>query len=126
MLVRIQNLYLLILVLINSLYMFANEFKFILFPIFTAFKFINVYFVFSITLISSLVSLIIFKKRKIQLLINNINILFNLFFLFLTIYEAYSFNSVYFVFIANLFFLYKANRAVKKDEELINSIDRIR
>lgn len=35
-------------------------------------------------------------------------------------------NHLYFIIISNLFFLIKANKGIKNDEEIINSIDRIR
>lgn len=126
MIQRIQNLYLLILILINLTYLISHTYKFSSFPTFTFFSFVNFTFYIIPIFLLLLSSLIMFKRRKKQLLLNRINIFFNLIMIIFSLDRLITLNHLYFIIIANLFFLIRANRGIKNDEELINSIDRIR
>ena len=126
MIQRIQNLYLLILILINLTYYISHTYKFSSFPTFTFFSFVNITFYIIPIFLLLLSSLIMFKRRKKQLLLNRINIFFNLIMIIFSLDRLITLNHLYFIIIANLFFLIRANRGIKNDEELINSIDRIR
>ncbi|WP_341654704.1 DUF4293 family protein [Blattabacterium cuenoti] len=83
-----------------------------------------------ICLFLSILSFLFFSKKKLQIFFNKINILTN------TIYEGILFFScskwnkytliIFLFFILCICILYLTNRAIKKDIELINSINRIR
>lgn len=126
MIQRIQNLYLLIICLVNLIYFILTVNGFHTFPDFTLFNFIDLPFYFSPTFTLLIISLLFYKNRKKQLLCNRVNIFFNLLMLIFSLDQLITLNNLYFIIISNLFFLIKANKGIKNDEEIINSIDRIR
>ena len=126
MIQRIQNLYLLIICLVNLIYFILSIYGFDTFPNFTLFSFINLPFYLTSIFSFVIISLFLYKNRKKQLLCNRVNIFFNLFMLIFSSDQLITFNHLYFIIISNLFFLIKANKGIKNDEEIINSIDRIR
>src|SRR5690606_28255507 len=76
-----------------------------------------------------------FKKRQQQFVFNRLNIILNLILLCLFVYRSLtlsgeSFDSEkgigLFLPIASIVFLVLANRAIKRDEELVKSVDRLR
>jgi ABC-type polysaccharide transport system permease subunit len=76
-----------------------------------------------------------FKKRQQQFVFNRLNIILNLILLGLFVYRSLtlsgeSFDSEkgigLFLPIASIVFLVLANRAIKRDEELVKSVDRLR
>lgn len=126
MIQRIQNLYLLIICLVNLIYFILSIYGFDTFPNFTLFSFIDLPFYFTSIFSFVIISLFLYKNRKKQLLCNRVNIFFNLLMLIFSLDQLITLNHLYFIIISNLFFLIKANKGIKKDEEIINSIDRIR
>ena len=126
MIQRIQNLYLLIICLVNLIYFILSIYGFDTFPNFTLFSFINLPFYLTSIFSFVIISLFLYKNRKKQLLCNRVNIFFNLFMLIFSLDQLITLNHLYFIIISNLFFLIKANKGIKNDEEIINSIDRIR
>lgn len=126
MIQRIQNLYLLIICLVNLIYFILNIYGFDTFPNFTLFSFIDLPFYLTSIFSFVIISLFLYKNRKKQLLCNRVNIFFNLFMLIFSLDQLITLNHLYFIIISNLFFLIKANKGIKNDEEIINSIDRIR
>ena len=126
MIQRIQNLYLLIICLVNLIYFILNIYGFDTFPNFTLFSFIDLPFYLTSIFSFVIISLFLYKNRKKQLLCNRVNIFFNLFMLIFSSDQLITFNHLYFIIISNLFFLMQANKGIKNDEEIINSIDRIR
>ena len=126
MIQRIQNLYLLIICLVNLIYFILTVNGFNTFPDFTLFNFIDLPFYFAPTFILLIISLFFYKNRKKQLLYNRVNIFFNLLLLIFSLDQLITINHLYFIIISNLFFLMKANKGIKNDEEIINSIGRIR
>ena len=126
MIQRIQNLYLLILILINLTYLISHTYKFSSFPSINFLSFININFYLIPIFFLLLLSLFMFKRRVKQLVLNRINIFFNLVILIFSIDQLTTLNHLYFVIVLNLIFLIKANRGIKNDEELIKSINRIR
>jgi len=137
MIQRIQSVYLLIAILASGilpiflpLYTLSNETE----PTF----FINnlayiLLFVFSATL--SIVSLFSYKKRKKQFVLNRLNIILNFILLGLFIYLSLNLSGDAKVSekgigmvlpLVSIVFLSLANRAVKKDEDLVKSADRLR
>ena len=83
----------------------------------------------------SLVSLLTFKKRQQQFVMNRLNIVLNLILLGLFVYRTLNLSGeaavskngigIYLPILAILL-LVLANRAIKKDEDLVNSVDRLR
>ncbi|WP_185876935.1 DUF4293 family protein [Blattabacterium cuenoti] len=131
MLYRIQTLYLFISVLIYSIYLYYFHF--------TTINTINYSIIFVIlSLILSILSLLFFKKKKIQIFINKINLLVTNINLILIFYQLFfqlnQFNSIQkkpffillFICICNILVLYTANKKIKEDIMLIDSINRIR
>ncbi|MFL2632596.1 MAG: DUF4293 family protein [Candidatus Marivariicella sp.] len=126
MIQRIQNLYLLIICLVNLIYFILNIYGFDTFPNFTLFSFIDLPFYLTSIFSFVIISLFLYKNRNKQLLCNRVNIFFNLLMLIFSLDQLITLNHLYFIIISNLFFLIKANKGIKNDEEIINSIDRIR
>ncbi len=137
MIQRIQTVYLLIALVILGILPF-------IFPLFTMsdgkeFRFMNdsfytVLFGFSTTL--TLVSIMYFKKRQHQFVLNRLTIILNLILLGLFVYRSLNLSGEavqvsekgigMFLPIVAIVFLALANRAIKKDEDLVKSADRLR
>ncbi|WP_185865109.1 DUF4293 family protein [Blattabacterium cuenoti] len=136
MLYRIQTLYLLISFFIYSislnLLINQNNIKY-----YIIFKNISTIFIIICTILS-IVSIFLFKYRKIQIIINKLNIILNIinFFLFLLFLDNISYNNFFFSAKMEFFFmllslscnilLYIANIAITRDIEIVDSINRIR
>ena len=90
------------------------------------FSFVNINFYIVPIFLLLMLSLFMFKRRIKQLALNRINIFFNIVVLILYIDQLNTLNHLYFIIVINLIFLIMANKGIKNDEELINSIDRIR
>ncbi|WP_028892804.1 DUF4293 domain-containing protein [Tenacibaculum sp. 47A_GOM-205m] len=83
----------------------------------------------------SIVAIFLFKNRQLQFVINRLNILINLFLLGILIYLSQTLSGeasvsekgigMFFPVIVILL-LFLANRAIKKDENLVKSVDRLR
>jgi len=136
MIQRIQSIYLLLVAVIAGLGLYS--------PLWTNNKnievkgFDNVYilalFVFVIVL--SVVSLFLFKNRKLQFVLGRINILINILLLSVFGYYALNFSGEIVVVsekeigliipFVSIVFLFMANKAIKKDEDLVKSVDRLR
>lgn len=127
MIQRVQNLYLFLIIFLNTIYCILNLSGFIFFPSITLFSFVNIFFYLSILFSLTFLSLIFYKRRTKQLFFNKINLIFNfILLLLLSIDNLFSFDFLYIIFIFNLFLLIISNKGIKKDEDLIQSIDRIR
>ncbi|CAN5263112.1 DUF4293 domain-containing protein [soil metagenome] len=83
----------------------------------------------------SLVTIFLFKNRKLQFVLGRINILLNFFLLGLFVYWSLSVPGEMeisekgigmFVPVLSIVFLVLANKAIKKDEDLVKSVDRLR
>ena len=89
---------------------------------------------FFVSAILSLISIFIFKNRQNQFVINRLNIILNLFLLGFFVYrslnlsgEANSEKGIGMLIpIISIVLLTLANRATKKDEDLVKSVDRLR
>jgi hypothetical protein len=81
-------------------------------------------------------SIISFKKRQHQFVLNRINIILNLILLGLFVYRSLNLSGEtekvsekgigMFLPILSIVFLVLANKAIKKDEDLVKSVDRLR
>lgn len=137
MIQRIQTVYLLIvLVILGALpYIFplftmsdGKEFRFM------SDSFYTVLFGLSTTL--TLISILYFKKRQHQFVLNRLTIILNLILLGLFVYRSLNLSGEavqvsekgigMFLPIVAIVFLALANRAIKKDEDLVKSADRLR
>jgi len=144
MIQRIQTLYLFIafaiagvLVQFLSFFTLKNGLQVTLFSVFNQpsvlLKSVGVFF--CISAILSLVSIFTFKKRQNQFVINRINILINFYLLSVLLYVSLILSGemqisekgigIYFP-IAIVVLLVMANKAIKKDEDLVKSVDRLR
>ncbi len=83
----------------------------------------------------ALLSLLTFKKRQQQFVINRLNMILNLILLGLFLYRSLSVSGGeqspekgigMFLPIVSIVFLVLANKAIKKDEDLVKSVDRLR
>ena len=137
MIQRIQTIYLLIAIIISGILPF-------LFPLWTMsdgkkFHFMSdsIYTVlFGLTTTLTFVSILYFKKRQHQFVLNRLSIILNLILLVLFVYRSLNLSGEtrvvsekgigMFLPIVAIVFLALANKAIKKDEDLVKSADRLR
>ena len=144
MIQRIQTLYLVIAVILSlsSLFVFSlwenvSGVQYTSLDLFTVkesyLKLIPIFF--SISGLLSLVSIFLFKKRKRQFVLNRLNILINLILLGVLIYHLLTLSGETVVSkkgiggivpIIVIVLLAIANKAIKRDEDLVKSVDRLR
>ena len=83
----------------------------------------------------ALLSILMFKNRKQQFVINRLNIILNLFLLGLFVYRSLNLSGEadvsekgigMMIPVFSIVFLVLANRAIKKDHDLVKSVDRLR
>ena len=140
MLQRIQTVYLIIAVIATGVLPFA-------FPLWVTKNCENYYFIrdlafvllfaFSTTL--SIVSIMTYKKRKNQFVMGRLNIILNVILLGLFIFRLFNLSGEtdpdkvvsekgigVILPIVSIVFLSLANKAIKKDEDLVKSVDRLR
>ena len=135
MLQRIQTLYLLIVLIISSGLIFA-------FNLWTIDE-VEVYakdnmLAFSLFMLSgvlALASIFMFKNRKSQFVLGRLNIILNFFLLGFFVYRSLNLSGEtlvsekgigMFLPVLSIVFLVLANKAIKKDEDLVKSVDRLR
>lgn len=137
MLQRIQTIYLLTAMITTIALPF-------LFPLWTQQDGKDFYFMFDLKFIVlfglsstlSLLSIISFKKRQNQFVIGRLNIILNLILLGLFVYRSLNLSGEtvkvsekgigMFLPIVAIVFLVLANKSIKKDEDLVKSVDRLR
>lgn len=85
--------------------------------------------------ILSLITIFLFKNRKLQFVLGRVNIVLNFFLLGVFVYWSLSVPGEMnisekgigmFVPVLSIVFLVLANKAIKKDEDLVKSVDRLR
>ncbi|OWW25124.1 hypothetical protein B4Q04_11325 [Zobellia sp. OII3] len=136
MIQRIQTVYLLIVVLVAGVLPFwvnlwsdeeGNE-------IFASNE-IFISLTFYISSLLALIAIVMFKNRKNQFVMNRLNMILNLFLLGFFVYRSLNLSGEISVSekgigmlipIISIVFLVLANRAIKKDEDLVKSVDRLR
>ncbi len=83
----------------------------------------------------ALVAIMLFKNRKNQFVVNRLNMILNLFLLGFFVYRSLNLSGEISVSekgigmlipVFSIVFLVLANRAIKKDEDLVKSVDRLR
>ena len=137
MLQRVQTLYLILVLVLMAVLPY-------IFPLWTLksgkeFYFMeNIIYVILFGLGSTLtiISIISFKKRQLQFVLGRLNIILNLILLGLFVYHSLNvsgeINSVsekgigMFIPVFSIVMLVLANKAIKKDEDLVKSVDRLR
>ncbi|GGE31890.1 DUF4293 domain-containing protein [Psychroflexus planctonicus] len=136
MIQRRQSLYLLVVVILNGLlltyvplwkqqdnsWIFASDFVESLIAIIAS-------------LVLALISIFLFKKRKLQFVLGRLNILINFFAIGFFVYTALNLPGEMeisekgiggLIPLVSIVFLALANKAIKKDEDLVKSVDRFR
>ncbi|RKR12411.1 uncharacterized protein DUF4293 [Maribacter vaceletii] len=80
-------------------------------------------------------AIMLFKQRKNQFVVNRLNMIFNIFLLGFFVYRSLNLSGETLVSekgigmlipVFSIVFLVLANRAIKKDEDLVKSVDRLR
>jgi peptidoglycan/LPS O-acetylase OafA/YrhL len=136
MIQRIQSLYLFVCALLSALVpMFL--------PLWKDAKLMPVYFTsdityivgFGLTATMALISILLFKKRQNQFVLNRLNIILNFILIGLFVYRTLNLSGeasvsekgiAMFVPLVSIVLLVLANKAIKKDEDLVKSVDRLR
>lgn len=137
MLQRIQTIYLLIAFIVNGVLPF-------IFPLWVTGEGKDFYFMsniaytalFGLSTTLSLVSIFSYKKRQNQFVMNRLNMILNLILIGLFVYQSLNLSGEatvvsekgigMFLPIISIVFLFLANKAIKKDEDLVKSVDRLR
>ena len=137
MIQRIQTVYLLIALVILGFLPFVfplwktidgKEFRFMSDSIYTM--------IFGLSTTLTLISILYFKKRQHQFVLNRLTIILNLILLGLFVYRSLNLSGEavqvsekgigMFLPIVAIVLLVLANKAIKKDEDLVKSVDRLR
>lgn len=136
MIQRIQTVYLIVVILLTGVLPFwinlwsdssGNE-------IYAANEII-VSLVFYVSAVLALVCILLYKNRKNQFVVNRLNMILNIFLLGLFVYRSLNLSGEsnisekgigMLIPIFSIVFLVLANKAIKKDEDLIKSVDRLR
>ncbi|MES2543406.1 MAG: DUF4293 domain-containing protein [Bacteroidota bacterium] len=137
MLQRIQTVYLILALIVTGVLPF-------LFPLWTLSDGTSIIFVtnqfyiilFGLSTTLSLVSILFYKKRQHQFVLGRLNIILNLILLGLFVYHSLNLSGEtvtvsekgigMFLPIVAIVLLVLANKAIKKDEDLVKSVDRLR
>lgn len=136
MLQRIQTLYMLVVVLLSAV-------SVQLLSLWTTVDGTQIYFdniiwvavAFYASAALALISIFLFKNRQNQFVANRLNIILNLFLLGFFVYRSLNLSGEtevsekgigMLIPIFSIVFLVLANRAIKKDEDLVKSVDRLR
>lgn len=136
MIQRIQSLYLFISALLSALVP-------LFFPLWKDAKQMDVYFTsdimyifaFGLSTTMALVSILLFKKRQNQFVLNRLNIILNFILIGLFVYRTLNLSGealvsekgiAMFVPLVSIVLFVLANKAIKKDEDLVKSVDRLR
>ncbi len=136
MIQRIQSIYLLVVVLVSGALPFWL-------PLWTDQESNQIYAQdellilggFGVVSVLALIAIFLFKNRKNQFVVNRLNMIFNLFLLGFFVYRSLTLSGETTVSekgigmllpIVSIVFLVLANKAIKKDEDLVKSVDRLR
>ncbi|MBC7641924.1 MAG: DUF4293 domain-containing protein [Flavobacterium sp.] len=137
MLQRIQTVYLILTVIVSGILPFFI-------PLYTLNNGLQFYFMqnivfvtlFGLSMTLSLLSILLYKKRQNQFVINRLNMIFNLILLGLFVYRSLNLSGEtvmvsekgigMFLPILVIVLLVFANKAIKNDEDLVKSVNRLR
>jgi tellurite resistance protein TehA-like permease len=136
MIQRIQSLYLFVSAMLSAILP-------LFFPLWKDIKLMPIYFttdlayiiLFGLSTIMALVSILLYKKRQNQFVLNRLNIILNFILIGLFVYRSLKLSGevsvsekdiAMFVPLVSIVLLVLANKAIKKDEDLVKSVDRLR
>lgn len=136
MIQRKQSLYLLIVVILNSLFVSsiplweddANNWVYVT-------HFIETFVAIGASIGLALITIFLYKNRKLQFVLGRINIILNFFVIGFLVYTVLNLPGETAVSekgigglipLISIVFLVLANKAIKKDEDLVKSVDRFR
>ncbi len=136
MLQRIQTIYLILAFVVSGVLPFV-------FPLWKAMDGKDYFFMvdmtyvtlFGLSISASLLSILSYKKRQHQFVLGRLNMIFNLILLGLFVYRTLNLSGEatvsekgigMFLPIVSIVLLVLANKAIKKDEDLVKSVDRLR
>jgi len=135
MIQRIQSIYLLIVAMFSGIGVYYSTLENN--KLFVGKDFDNIYILslFASVIVLSIITIFLFNNRKLQFVLVRFNILINIILLGVFGYYTQTFSGETLVsekeielvipFIS-IVFLYLANKAIKKDEDLVKSVDRLR
>jgi len=135
MIQRIQSLYLLLVLIIGIVGLFSPVWKIDENPLLIGFDNLYILALFALESVLALIAIFMFKKRKLQFVLGRLNILINLILLGVFGYYSLTFSGemkisekeIWFLLpFVSIVFLFMANKAIQKDEELVKSVDRLR
>ena len=137
MLQRIQTVYLILALVVSGVLPFV-------FPLWKSMDGKDYFFMadmtyvtlFGLSISASLLSILSYKKRQYQFVLGRLNMIFNLILLGLFVYRTLNLSGEaatvsekgigMFLPIVSIVLLVLANKAIKKDEDLVKSVDRLR
>ncbi len=136
MIQRIQSVYLIIVAIITGILpFFFNLWIYVDGGEVYANNEILISFTFYASAVLAIWSMMLFKNRKTQFVINRLNMVLNVFLLGFFVYRSLNLSGETLVSekgigmlipVFSIVFLVLANRAIKKDEDLVKSVDRLR
>ncbi|AIY11786.1 MULTISPECIES: DUF4293 domain-containing protein [Cellulophaga] len=136
MIQRIQTLYLLIVILLTAALPFwVNLWSDVKGKEIFAKDDILISGAFFVSAILALIAIVLYKKRQNQFVVNRLNMILNLFLLGFFVYRSLNLSGEISVSekgigmlipIFSIVFLVLANKAIRKDEDLVKSVDRLR
>lgn len=96
----------------------------------------SLYFsIFTVSAVMAVIAMFLFKNRQLQTVVNRLNLLLNLFILGVYVYRALMMSGEtavsekgigMFIPILSIVLIVLANKAIRKDEQLVKSADRLR
>tara|TARA_R110002050_G_scaffold1281_3_gene9263 strand:- start:85823 stop:86233 length:411 start_codon:yes stop_codon:yes gene_type:complete len=136
MIQRIQTLYLLVVVLLTAVLPFwVNLWSDVSGEEIFAKNDILISGAFYFSAVLAIIAILLFKKRQNQFVVNRLNMILNLFLLGFFVYRSLNLSGEITVSekgigmlipIFSIVFLVLANKAIRKDEDLVKSVDRLR
>ncbi|WP_188405845.1 DUF4293 domain-containing protein [Psychroflexus salis] len=137
MIQRKQSLYLLFVVILNGLLIsnFIPLWKNHEMEWVYAFNFLETTIAISVSIVFAFISIFLYKNRKLQFVLGRLNILINFFAIGFFVYSALNLPGEMeisekgiggLIPLVSIVFLALANKAIKKDEDLVKSVDRFR
>ena len=136
MIQRIQTIYLLIVLILASVGVYLHFDEFNDFIVSKNFDNIYILSLFASVVVVSIWTIFMYSNRKLQFVLDRLNILINLILLGIFGYYAQTLSGETIIVsekeieliipLVSIVFLYLANKAIQKDEELVKSVDRLR
>lgn len=136
MIQRIQTLYLIVVILLGAVVpFFVNLWSDAMGNEIFAENEVFVSIAFYAVAVLGLLGIVLFKNRQNQFVVNRLNMILNLFLLGFFVYRSLNLSGETIVSekgigmlipVFSIVFLVLANRAIKKDEDLVKSVDRLR